>query len=430
MYGAPREAAPTALRYSIDRMPGSTRQRSASRSARVPARLRGLLSAVAPTLAFSLILGGGVLIGFCYGTLQPRSEIDGFLDRATLGAFLDAEEKPAYASAYHDPAEAEAGMDDYAWTVPVVPVPYVGNAPAPGRHANAVINVQLLRHPAPLAVPRPDGVVRIFLTGGSTAFGSGAPDLARTIGGYLQALAQADLGPRTGLHYEVVNAANPSWTSSQERLWIQQHLIGLDPDLIVSFSGNNDVHWGLLGRSVRWMRTHGDQHFHRLLALAYRAAGRPLPEVLPAVAGPVPPGDIARDLAANVDLVSHFLGARDVPYVFALQPTLPVTAKELSEREAARRAKFERSRGEEALGHFEDSYAAIAQALREAESEGESDGFAFVDVSGVFDSDRPEVEIFLDSYHFGDRGNERIARALYAELRPRLLALRSSPGSG
>jgi hypothetical protein len=72
--------------------------------------------------------------------------------------------------------------------VKTVMTPFVGYAPAPGQQHNAHINSFQFRDQREPAMPKPSGVTRIFLTGASVAFGAGAPDDQRTIGGYLQSL--------------------------------------------------------------------------------------------------------------------------------------------------------------------------------------------------------------------------------------------------
>jgi hypothetical protein len=50
--------------------------------------------------------------------------------------------------------------------------------------------------------------------------------------------------------------------------------------------------------------------------------------------------------------------------------------------------------------------------------------FGYLDYSDVFDRCGAEEEVFLDSYHFGDRGNEIIAARLCDDLMPHLTSLR------
>ncbi|KAB2900190.1 MAG: hypothetical protein F9K35_07235, partial [Burkholderiaceae bacterium] len=85
---------------------------------------------------------------------------------------LTDEQRNNYKNAYSNPA-VDAGM--ISWAVPNQPTPFVGTAPSPGQHQNAYINSWQMRNRQELQNPKPAGVYRIFLTGGSTAYGSGAP---------------------------------------------------------------------------------------------------------------------------------------------------------------------------------------------------------------------------------------------------------------
>jgi hypothetical protein len=194
-----------------------------------------------------------------------------------------------YAKAYHDPGRALAQMHTYLWAVPAVPTPFVGEAPRPGRYGAAVISAQQFRHPCEITVPKPGGRYRIFFTGASTAFCSGAPSEETTISGYLQAMLSKRLAERDGSACEVVNAAYPGWASAYERLWIEMKLSRLEPDIIIQFSGNNDAHWGIRNFPVDWMRSYHEQLFFMMAAAWYRYLGKnPLTDVVARHADPIP----------------------------------------------------------------------------------------------------------------------------------------------
>ncbi len=369
-----------------------------------------------------------VLVGTRIGRVLVLRDFDLSVEQRalaeTLGTVLDVEYaaeprgreyvRREFARAYLDPERAAQEMEEYSWDVPTVPVPFVGSAPAPGRHANATINEQHFRHVGVVATPKPPGVYRIFVTGGSTAFGSGAPAQDRTIPGYLQARLDRELAPNSKRRYEVINAASPAWTSSQERIWIENRLSELEPDLVVSLSGSNDVHWGERGRDILWFRTHSDQHFVSLLNLVYRKIGAPPVAVEGSeVARRVPPARVTGRLVKNVRLASYALALREVPYVFALQPTLATTAKSLSERERVQREMSE-SFGPGSTEYFQRCYRAMQAGLSGSSVE----NLHVLDLAGVFDSEGPSEEIFLDRFHFGDRGNDRLAEQLYRGLLP------------
>jgi hypothetical protein len=376
-------------------------------------------------LGFSLLVIALLAIGHVSGRMlasaEFRKDVAAIAEGSTLGMLLRSEESRRNASvAYLDPGAALAGLDSMSWAPPNVPAPFVGCAPRPGVHGNATINSMHFRHDGELARPKPAGVIRIFVTGGSTAYGSGAPAQDRTISAYLGRLlperpgAHGDGGaPASGTTFEVVNAANPGWSTTQERILVENRLAELEPDLVISLSGNNDVHWGQRRANVLWYRSYEDDMFRDVLDAALALRGAPeLPENAPPEAEIVAPEVVAARLVRNVELAAHALALRGARYVFALQPTLATTRKPLTPRErgmlAAAKGKLEGHRD-----YFERCYARIDEelrALRERLGEPARGAFVYVDLAGAFDD--VADEIFVDSYHFGDRGNERVARAL------------------
>ncbi|MEE8579994.1 MAG: SGNH/GDSL hydrolase family protein [Myxococcota bacterium] len=387
-----------------------------------------------PTLAVALLVALGVMLGrhLAFRDLHrsiSQRHLGDTLARVLEAEYADqpqpmAEVRAEFARAYLDPERAAIEMGEYSWDVPTVPAPFVGSAPAPGRHGNATINSQHFRRAGEVAMPKPSGVVRIFVTGGSAAYGSGAPSGDRTIPGFLAAALERELRPRTGRHYEVINAASPAWSTTQERILIENRLSELAPDLVVSLSGSNDVYWGSQGRNVLWFRTLADEHYFSLLDLIHRRTGfPPLPNAI-ASGGesggppiPVPPRIVTQRLVKNLRLAASALAQRGVPYVFALQPTLATTGKSLSAHERLQKDLGEGfSRG--STDYFARAYRAIDTRLSKLRMR----NFHYLDLADVFDADEADQEIFLDRFHFGDRGNQRIAGRLHRELLPILSA--------
>jgi hypothetical protein len=357
-----------------------------------------------------LLVGGAYWLGSRGSLRELADRIERFDATRTLGGVARGR-RAELAQAYDDPARAEAEMDSYAWAVANMPTPFVGVAPAPGDHPGVHVNEQQLRHPMPLELPKPEGRFRIFVTGGSTAFGTGAPSDKATITGYLQEVIERELPDGD---YEVVNAANPAWASTHERILITNRLVDWEPDLVVSFSGNNDAHFGFLGLHVAWFRTYAEHHQALLLSdLLESVTGEPMPRPWnPSSDEPVPPEEVLRRLERNLRLTSAALEGTGIPYVFALQPTLAATGKPLTEREATHLE-------EEQLGEGVTAYlTACYEAYRRRLPRLELPGFHFVDASTALDDRGADEEVFLDSYHFGDRGNRILAERLFELLRP------------
>ncbi len=324
--------------------------------------------------------------------------------------------KEQLAPAYLDPQSALENLSKYAWVAPNTSVPFIGHALKPGPHANTFINQQMFRHPTEVKVPKPKGIYRIFLTGGSTAFGFGSPSDATTLSGYLQELLNQ--GKETdSLRFEVINAANCAWASSHERAWISHHLNKFEPDLILSFSGANDAHWGIQGRDVNWLRSYTDEFFWELLQLAYQVQNEELIDTVKVSNERIGEDIVAQRLFHNLLLSKTSANLAESKYIFLLQPILQVTEKELSEREKklSKREFF----GEGTTSYFRSVYKKIKDRL-----ENDASDLTFIDLSSTFDSLDSQTEVFLDSYHFGDRGNKYIAEKLYQELQLKLPELK------
>jgi hypothetical protein len=366
--------------------------------------VRRVFLATLPSVFALLIFAFGFVAGRYQITRTLRRQIADSLGSDTLGRMLTKNEKATYALAYEDPAAAAREMDHYSYSIPNVPTPFMGTGPEPGQHDNAFINSMQFRSTKEVAMPKPPGVYRIFLTGGSTAYGSGAPSQDRIIGQYVENLLHTEVTPSTHLRYEVFTLANPAWTSTHERIAIENRLSELAPDMVISFSGNNDVHWAGAGRDIFWVRTYGDQHYWDILNTARKLGGfQPMKDLL-GTAAPVSPAFVGMRLEKNVRLSAMALAMREANYVYVLQPTIAITSKPLSAREQKLRARLLPP----ALENFSQCFKEMKARL----SSIQVDRFSYLDQSDAFAGLTASDEIFLDSYHFGDRGNAIVARKI------------------
>ena len=346
-----------------------------------------------------------VLLAFAVGLWAGRRTVEARARRpfeelsaeVTLGrALADPARKQGAAMAYLDPAAALREMDSYAWSVPNDPAPFVGSVPTPGVHGNARIDAHGFRSDYEVERAKAPRTRRFFFTGGSNAFGVGAPSRARTVGGYLE----AELGGES----ELVIAANPAWASTHERILIENRLGAMSPDVVIALSGNNDVHWGWSGEDSGWMLTYADALFADAIA---RARGTPAPARVERA--PVASALVAARLAKNARLSALALAPGGAIYVLALQPSMHASRKRLSPRER------ELARGQSSARR--DYFVACYEELRRLGPELAAAGARFVDLSRAFDDLGEESEIFIDPYHTGDRGNRIVALALAAALR-------------
>jgi hypothetical protein len=325
----------------------------------------------------------------------------------TLGGLISiVEARKQFLDAYLDDSRVDAtAFDDIAWAVKTVMTPFVGYAPAPGQQHNAHINSFQFRDRREPAMPKPPGVTRIFLTGASVAFSAGAPDDARTIGGYLQSLLDRR---GTGQHYEVFTFAAPAWSSTHERIAIENRLSDLQPDLVIELTGIADVLYGERGHNVLWARAVTDQYYWDLVNIALRRAGfAPMADVQDASSERVAPELVATRLQKNVRLASGALALVNARLHVFLQPAIVTTDKALTPHEKGLR--FSKAGYFTDPEYYKDCYQRIAALLGDR---GVPANAAFTNLAGLFDRVPETQDIFLDSLHFGDRGSLMIAQAI------------------
>ena len=334
-----------------------------------------------------------------------------FFNNKNFGTKSLDELKRSFALCYYDPSKAINEMDSYSWSVPNVLTPFVGTGPEPGKHGNAYINSMQFRSDKEIPVSKPRNLFRILITGGSAAYGSGAPSQDATIGSYLNKILNSELSFSTRKKYEVYTLANPAWTSTHEMIIIETRLSKLNPDMVISFSGSNDVHWGVAGDNIYFFRSYADQHYWSIIQLVYKFAGYGSQhDVIKVASSPTPAYVVASRLANNVELASFALSLNQTRYVFILQPTLYVSSKPLSDHE---KEMIDMQHKE----YFSRCYKDIKQKLNNLNIK----NMTFIDESDAFKSLTSNDNIFIDSYHYGDRGNEFIAKKLFKDMRNILL---------
>jgi lysophospholipase L1-like esterase len=315
-----------------------------------------------------------------------------------------------FANAYGvPPGDREAlvqRMRDIVWLPPYRPVPLVGHMARPFFGDDLHINVLGFRDERQSYVTKPERTVRVFITGGSSAWGVGASSQKNTISSLLEQVLNERASGTTGYRYEVVNTAFPAWSTTQEKLLIQQRLVDMHPDVVIMFSGNNDVHWSLNGRDIRWSYSYMDQNYITLLNEAYKSSGHPeWTTPFPFSSRPVECAELGQITARNVETAA--IAAERVParLFFALQPNIVSAAKRLTERE-------QQIREAQNKPYWESCY----QALRDALGRINAANYRLLDLSRSFGALDNSSELFIDAYHFTDAGSRLIAQALADQI--------------
>jgi lysophospholipase L1-like esterase len=285
---------------------------------------------------------------------------------------------------------------------PYWPAPFVGHVARPIVSENLHINSLGFRDRREHFENKDERTVRVFMTGGSTAWGSDASSDDQTISALLEKKLNAEMSPRTGYQYEVINTAFPAWSTTQEKLLIQQRLVDLHPDAVLMFSGGNDVHWALHGGDIRWFFSYMDQNYVALLNEMYKTAGHPEWAIpVPFSNQPIDCAKVAEIAERNVKESAAAVEEVNARLFFALQPNIISTDKHLSAYES-------RILRQQAKPYWDACYG----ALREALSLFKASNYRFLDLSRSFGNLDADTELFVDAYHFVDMANDLIAREI------------------
>jgi hypothetical protein len=367
------------------------------------------------------IMAGGVLGGYAIGRITRNSYVERVRTlvmsenivrslHEVLGKELD---DPMTARALGRIYDIPVGNRDalanrlrnIAWTPPSRPAPFVGHMARPLSGADTHINATGFRDERESYITKPDRTIRVFMTGGSLAWGSGAASQKQTISYLLERILNDRLSPATGVHYEIVNAAFPAWSTTQEKLLIQQVLFDLHPDLVIMLSGNNDVHWSLHGSDIRWFFSYSDQTNVHLLHELYRSSGHPEWIFVP-VPYPRPECSVLSSFTLrNVEEAAFTLDRAKARLIFALQPNIVSTPKALTEHEQRILQKQDKP-----------YWDACYQSMRDRLGQSAAPNYRLLDLSRSFGELDDATELFIDSYHVADMGNRLIAEALANQI--------------
>jgi len=365
---------------------------------------RGWLRWFAPIL----LTGGAAALGYGLALYPIWHRVHEGRDVATSGTALDdAKPRSSVLDAYSEESGvAVAGFDEVSWLVPTVMTPFVGYGPAPGRQGKAFITPNQFRGGRELTMPKPPGVTRVFITGGSVAFGSGAPGDDRTIGAYLQN-ALDRLGKRK---YEVFTLATPGWVSTHARIAIENRISEMQPDLVVRLTGGADLLSSESGKNVFWSRSDTDQYYWSLANAALKQSGwGRMVDVQDVSPRAVPPEIVAARLRRNVDLAALALSMHGARLHVFLEPNIVTTRKPLSAAERTILTTETSAPFADRREYYARCHERIEAVFRNRKLPA---NVSYADLVDVFDESAKAQTVFVDGFRFGDRGNSVIADAI------------------
>jgi hypothetical protein len=322
-------------------------------------------------------------------------------------------------------------------------------------------DAQGFRRDRDVSLEKPPNTVRIFITGGSTAYGypTNMPEDTdnqwrflynnQTIDYYLEQKLNQVVPSK---HWEVINAAAPAYQLSQELAQIESVLLRYRPDCVIQLDGYNDIDALWKGASENYdpyATVEGSKQFNLLanpgsssslvffLAEWMRAnsAGFRLMEnhlwsietqwhsverKTRQVSNPVPFSDLtpmeqARFATAHSQMgyythtvrqIQRILGLDGVKAIFLLQPVVFVTRKQLtgSEHRILEDELTLRGRSYSFEQLLPEIDAGMTTTARQ-------DGFVFLNLTDVFD--QTSEQSFSDDVHLTPDGNRIIAEKLF-----------------
>jgi lysophospholipase L1-like esterase len=258
-----------------------------------------------------------------------------------------------------------------------------------------------------------DDVVRVFVIGGSAAYGVGASSVEKR---WYVVLERA-LSESLGTEVRLIPAAMIGYVSTQERLALDLMVLPRRPDAVIIFDGFNDAvlpsvfgtrpgdpydqgmfyqdFYSPLTGMKKWLANHS--YFCRFLL--HRSLARVMEENQNRILGnPNLLVNYAKSTASvYLDNVAHMLEdckQRNVPCMTFLQPARDLT--------------WQHQGKDEKLDPF--TLSAYDEILKGMKKPGVKDQIH--DLSGVF-SEPGRDENYIDNVHFNDGGHQAVAEAMY-----------------
>ena len=282
------------------------------------------------------------------------------------------------------------------------------------------INGQSFRYDEDIPEKPGENEVRVFITGGSVAFGAGV-NMDQVYSSVAENYIK-ELIPESRVRF--INAGVGGVVSTNERAWIENHVIRYTPSYVIMFSGWNDTYYGQDGGS----------NFPKELSKAY---GLPFSEnKRPNINKIFPPlstddyvlksiyiielvirnlrvgdiiykymideDDIIQIILKNNYSINSFLSDRGIKFIYYLQPSLFSTDKSLVECE-----KYNIYYYNKLYRKFPEYNNRIYTKLREILPQHAREyGYVYVDSDTIIN--KSEDGIFFDFAHMGERGNRLV----------------------
>ncbi len=324
-------------------------------------------------------------------------------------------------------------------------------------------NAQGFRRSEDVPREKPPGTYRVFLMGGSTAYGLGGLwphlqedyavlDNSETIDAYLESILQAALPDR---RVEVINAAITSTWTHHSLIYINQAILGFDPDMILLLDGFNDSYhtdprhdqfasyWYnlpsrvIMGEPSLYALAYANGWWLFRRSALVHVLGRGLRVVKLALKGrpQQTPVDVEQELAGLSQVfprnalamhrrIGLILKDEGVVPVFMLQPLLALERDKQMPDVEGQLFEFNiesyRPNYEAFIHQARDTVSAYERAMAE------EIGAEFIDLTRIFRQE--SGQIYTDYAHLTPDGNALLARHVAGRIVPIIRAGQPDPG--
>jgi lysophospholipase L1-like esterase len=285
--------------------------------------------------------------------------------------------------------------------------------------------------------------IRIFITGGSTAWGAGiSQDIV-----YFTVLEDLLNQKYTKFKIRVLSGGVGAYASTQERIFFENIVLPLKPDIFMMFSGYNDTYYGYRGTDIikeadyLRIKNHLKGRIDQILVDEYDANNPTDPprykEYKSKISylvdriiykGKFPnkailqeylekktmrkPANVYNNLMHNVHIIKQLCNSAYSKFVFYLQPSLHNTKKNFSKWE-----KHTFKIHSEFFVGFSSYNQKIYSTYRELiPIDAKNNNYLFIDGDKAISFE--EKTAFSDDVHFGYRGNQLIGEHMFNILIP------------
>ena len=309
---------------------------------------------------------------------------------------------------------------------------YLGYIPRPKSSGNGYkTNSYHFRYGEDFPKEKDEDEIRIFVTGGSTAWGAGVDDRDMYTS-IMEELFEDEYPNQT---IRVISSGVGAYGTVQERIMIENFILQFSPDFVVMFSGWNDGYYGYFGEDILVNQDYlsygailNDYEAKDTIALPkYNDYSFKLHYLMDRASYQIKYGSrekveevikdsslaheqVIQTFLKNVHIVSDLSKRFEFGFIFYLQPTIYATEKKLTLQEIDLR------------NYNEENYVGFPEYIRDVYSiyreilpnDAKMNQYHFID--GDFAIQYEEESVFFDHVHFGDRGNRLIANHLFVEL--------------